>query len=353
MPTPDSNWIRSMTPRTAFSTLSCPDWSFLDLIRNGSAFGFDGVEIRLLQRETDLLSLPDFQPSQLKDRRRELADAGFQICGLSSSVQLQSPDKLERERQIETGRRYLELAVELGASFVRVFGDVLQPTENGSVPVEKVSPKQRSRTVSLVAEGLNQLGELAEPLAVEVLIETHGDFSSTVVMEETMRQVSSPAAGVLWDTHHPWRFFDEELSASFGRLRPWIRHTHWKDSVRRPLASSSEESSADDADAAAAKAHDLMSGHRHADYVLFRGGEFPAQECMRLLKENGYSGWHCLEWEKMWHPEIESPELALPLFPPKICELWNAAGPLATGEVNARVWQEPRPPEKTDGFGGK
>ncbi|MDA0587853.1 MAG: sugar phosphate isomerase/epimerase [Planctomycetota bacterium] len=342
-----------MIPRTAFSTLSCPDWSFQDLIRNGTAFGFDGVEIRLLQRETDLLSLPDFQPSQLKDRRRELADAGFQICGLSSSVQLQSPDKFERQHQIETGRRYLELAVELGAGFVRVFGDVLQPTEHGSVPVEDVSPEQRSRTVSLVAEGLNQLGELAERQAIEVLIETHGDFSNTVVMEETMRQVSSPAAGVLWDTHHPWRFFDEELSASFQRLRPWIRHTHWKDSVRRRPASQGEESPADDAEAAATKAHDLMSGHRHADYVLFRSGEFPAQECMRLLKEDGYSGWHCLEWEKMWHPEIESPELALPLFPPKIRELWKAAGPLATGRANARLREGKAPADYTDGFGGK
>lgn len=320
-----------MTPRTAFSTLSCPDWSFQDLIRNGSAFGFDGVEIRLLQRETDLLSLPDFQPSQLAARRRELTDAGFQICGLPSSVQLQSPEKLARERQIETGRRYIELAAELGASFVRVFGDVLQPTENGSVPVEDVSPEQRSRTVSLVADGLNQLGQLAEPLAIDVLIETHGDFSNTFVMQETMQQVSSPAAGVLWDTHHPWRFFGEDLSASFERLRPWVRHTHWKDSVTRPQKIAA---AADESESAAASAHDLMNGHRHADYVLFRGGEFPARECMNLLKMDGYSGWHCYEWEKMWHPEIESPELALPLFPPKIRELWDSAGPLT--DVGAR-----------------
>lgn len=342
-----------MIPRTAFSTLSCPDWSFQDLIRNGTAFGFDGVEIRLLQRETDLLSLPDFQPSQLKDRRRELADAGFQICGLSSSVQLQSPDKLERQHQIETGRRYLELAVELGAGFVRVFGDVLQPTEHGSVPVEDVSPEQRSRTVSLVAEGLNQLGELAEPLAIEVLIETHGDFSNTVVMEETMRQVSSPAAGVLWDTHHPWRFFAEELPASFQRLRPWIRHTHWKDSVRRPQKASGKARLDDSAEAAAENAHNLMSGHRHADYVLFHSGEFPAQECMKLLKDDRYSGWHCLEWEKMWHPEIESPELALPLFPPKIRELSDAVGPIATGGSTARAGKGEAPADDADGFGGK
>lgn len=309
-----------MTPRTCFSTLSCPDWSFHDLIRNGVEFGFAGVEIRLLQRETDLLNHPDLQPGELSARRRELAEAGFQVCGLSSSVQLQSPDKAERERQFETGRRYFELAAELGAGFVRVFGDVLQPTEDGSVPLEEVSPEQRQLTVSFVAEGLNRLGELAEPFDVEVIIETHGDFSNSLVMTEAMRQVAHPVAGVLWDTHHPWRFFGEDLGETFDRLRPWVRHTHWKDSVVR-------RSSGDDAEvqAAADEAHGLMSGHRHADYVLFRGGEFPAQQCMTLLKSSGYDGWHCYEWEKMWHPELEPPELALPLFPGKIRELWEAA----------------------------
>lgn len=309
-----------MTPRTCFSTLSCPDWSFQNLIRNGVDFGFDGVEIRLLQRETNLLAHADFQPGELAARRRELAEASFRVRGLASSVQLQSPDKAERERQFEIGRRYFDLAAELGARFVRVFGDVLQPSGKDSVPVEDVSPEQRQLAVSLVADGLNRLGELAEPFGVDVLIETHGDFASTLVMAETMRQVTHPSAGVLWDTHHPWRFFGEDLVESFERLRPWTRHTHWKDSVSRRVSDACA-----DGQSAADEAHRLMSGHRHADYVLFRGGEFPTQHCMSLLRSSGYDGWHCYEWEKMWHPELEPPELALPLFPGKIRELWEAA----------------------------
>jgi hypothetical protein len=70
--------------------------------------------------------------------------------------------------------------------------------------------------------------------------------------------------------------------------------------------------------AAARAASALMVGHRHADYVLFLGGEFPARECLQLLLDAGYSGWHSLEWEKMWHPELCPPEIALPLFPPKL-----------------------------------
>ena len=57
-----------------------------------------------------------------------------------------------------------------------------------------------------------------------------------------------------------------------------------------------------------------MSGHKAADYVLFGTGEFPAAECLQLLKMAGYGGWFSLEWEKAWHPDIEDPEIAFPEY---------------------------------------
>lgn len=312
-----------MTLKTAFSTLSCPDWSFATIIEQGVCCGFDGVELRLLERQTDLLSHPQLQRTQRSDRRRELADAGFRICGLSSSVALHQEDPSEWSRQLETGRRYLELAAELGAGWIRVFGDVLQPVAGGgSVPIRDVSADRRESTIRRVAERLQILSESAEPLRLRVLIETHGDFADSTIMQAVMEQVRSPAAGVLWDTHHPWRFQGERLSETFARLRPWIRHSHWKDSVTSRLPQPAEAPSGTRADeeshVAAVQAHALMSGHQPADYVLFGAGEFPVAECLRLLVQSGYADWYCLEWEKMWHPELEPPEVALPQFVPAL-----------------------------------
>jgi hypothetical protein len=42
---------------------------------------------------------------------------------------------------------------------------------------------------------------------------------------------------------------------------------------------------------------------------------------LKLLLDSGYTGWHSLEWEKMWHPDLAPPETALPLFPKKMREL--------------------------------
>lgn len=296
----------------SFSTLACPDWTWHDVLRHGPEYGYDGVELRLLSRETDLLKIADLAPSQLPTRRRELQEAGFRVAGLASSVHFDDREPSGRALQQQIGRKYIDLAVELGAEFIRVFGDVL-PAES--------EPAARSAMMRQVADGLHELGEAAASAGVQILLETHGDFSATPPAVEAMRLANHPQVGLVWDTHHPWRFHAEPLADTWSMLRPWVRHTHWKDSVTLPGAATSTE-----AHAAASAAAALMGGHRHADYVLFLGGEFPARECLRLLLEGGYRGWHSLEWEKMWHPELLGPEIALPLFPPKLRELATLCG---------------------------
>lgn len=294
--------------KICFSTLACPDWTWHDVLRNGPAYGYDGVELRLLNRETNLLALADLAPSQLPLRRRELDSAGFRVAGLASSVRFDEMDPQARQRHLDTGRRYLDLAVALGAEFIRVFGDVLPPEDQ---------PALRSAAMAQIAEGLTELGEAAKPAQVQILLETHGDFSASLPAREVMQMVDHPQVGLVWDTHHPWRFYNEPLVETWDRLRPWVRHTHWKDSVTSREGTKLSAAAESAARAAAA----LMSGHRHADYVLFLGGEFPARQCLRLLLEGGYKGWYSLEWELMWHPELAPPEIALPLFPPKLREL--------------------------------
>lgn len=290
--------------KLSFSTLGCPDWPWKQILRNGPRFGFDGVEIRLIERETDLLARPEFAVGEWARRRRELADSGFAICGLASSVRFDEPDAPQRAARLETGRRYLDLAAGLGAGFVRVFGDVF-PKGAGE--------RERADCIQRIAENLDRLGEHAEDVGVDVVVETHGDFAASDRMRQLMSAVTSPRVGVLWDTHHPWRFFGERLADTFATLQGWVRHTHWKDSVLLPDRDGSPEAAA-----AESQARALMSGHKPADYVLLGGGEFPVLEALQLLHASQYDGWHSLEWEKMWHPEIEPPEVAFPLFTRKM-----------------------------------
>lgn len=41
-------------------------------------------------------------------------------------------------------------------------------------------------------------------------------------------------------------------------------------------------------------------------------GVLPCAEITRLLEENCFEGYLSLEWEKMWIPELDGPEIAFP-----------------------------------------
>jgi sugar phosphate isomerase/epimerase len=301
----------------AFSTLACPEWSLAQTLAECRRYGYDGVEVRHVAGETDLLKVDELASSQHSSLRKTMSELGVTICGLSSSVRFDYPERAAREEQLRIGRAYIELAAALGARFVRVFGDVLPAGPDAA----------RDAVLDQIADGLNRLGEFAATCGVDILLETHGDFADTAAVCALMPRVQSPSVGLLWDTHHPWKFFGESLEQTWDFLRPWVRHTHWKDSISRPGAGEpgASDRAADGAAvaSAAAAAQALMSGHREADYVLFGDGEFPAVLCARLLKRSGYDGWLSLEWEKLWHPQLAGSEVALPHFAQAMRALWS------------------------------
>lgn len=292
--------------KICYSTLACPDWSWHDILRWSRQFGYHGVEIRMLKRDTELLHRAEFQPAVLEQRRNELHTADLKVVGLGSSVRFDYLDPEVRNQQVQIGKRYIDLAHQLRSEFVRVFGDVFTAGQDA---------QQREQVLAQIVNGLTELGQHAAPQGIQVLMETHGDFAESRWMRTVMERVSHPNVGVLWDTHHPWRFYNEPLAETFKQLAPWIRHTHWKDSTTEPPQSNAESQQA------AQQAHSLMSGHKPAHYVLFGEGEFPAREAQRLLDLSGYRGWHSLEWEKAWHPELSEPETVLPVFPTKLVAL--------------------------------
>jgi sugar phosphate isomerase/epimerase len=254
----------------SFSTLACPDWSWGEIVTNADVYGYDGVEIRMIEGQTDLLARSEFAESHL-------------------ALNLNMLELLARR---------------MGARFVRVFGDVLPAAGE---------PAARHEVLRNIAGGLDAMAEYSDLHGgtVEVLIETHGDFTDSRLMLELLVHVRSPRVGVLWDTHHPWRFHGEPVAETYQRLKPWIRHTHWKDST---LRQEPREVSAEAAEAEA-RARSTNRGHRTANYVLFGTGEFPAAETLKLLVDDGYDGWFSLEWEKAWHPDLPDPEVVLPQFP--------------------------------------
>ena len=289
----------------SFSTLACPGWNWSRVIEAASRYGYQGVEVRMLEQETDLRKVPDLARMEWSARRRELTAAGVSVCVLASSVRFDhaAADDLAAHRAM--CRDYIEMAAALECPFIRLFGDVL--------PADAAA---RRKTLAQIADSLAELGLVAARAGVRLLLETHGDFTSTLAIRELVAEwtgggpLAFPAGtGLVWDTHHPWRFHGEALRETWSALGPIVHHTHWKDS-----ASESDRALTEAEQAAEAHAKSINAGHRAAEYALFGEGEFPIVETLALLRDAGYTGWYSLEWEKAWHPQLAEPEVALPQY---------------------------------------
>jgi len=264
-----------MTMRMSFSTLACPDWTMAQIIAMAADEKYDGIELRFVQGEDSLWKLPVFSGAELASTKRTLADHALTISCLDTSCRFDSPDGTERQRWMTEGERMAELAAELGAPGLRIFGDTIH------------SGADRASTQGWIADSVRTLAGIAKSVGVEVWIENHGDFVTAEQTAAILAQAGCPNTGVVWDPANSYTAAQEHPSEGAAQLGTAIRHVHIKDV------------------------------QRHKDgwkYVPSGEGEFPLLELKSALEQLDYDRFLSFEWEKKWHPEIADPEIALPHF---------------------------------------
>lgn len=259
--------------KVAFSTLACPNWSWDTIISQAQRLGFDGIELRGIQGEMYLSKAMPFLPEHLERTKMQLKEKGLEICSLDTSCTFHDEEKFDKS--IEEGKDTIDLATELGVPFIRVFGD--------NIP----DISQLDDVIDRVAKGLSILGNYAKNKNVFVLLETHGDFINHSLLTSVFNKVEQNAVGLLWDFGHPYMHGGESPEETYYNLASYIKHTHIKDAKK-------------------------VEGH--VKHCLVGDGEIPLTEIVKLLQQNGYTGWISLEYEKKWRPELEEPEISLPAF---------------------------------------
>jgi sugar phosphate isomerase/epimerase len=265
-------------PALAFSTLGCPTWTWRQILDTAAREGYAAIELRGLTGEMDLPKSPQFIGTAAAASLKDLRALGLRVACVSSSANLHHKDPAERAKQMDEAKRFVELATRLEAPYVRVFGN------------NWVAGEAHEATLARVAEGMRELVSATKGTGVEVIIESHGDFTDSTTLKALLE--AAPGMGLLWDTHHTVVAGKEKPADTYATLGRWVRHTHVKDSVPGPDASKPDDRA----------------------YVLTGTGQVPVQEIVRTLASGGYGGYICFEWEKKWHPEIAEPEIAIPQF---------------------------------------
>src|SRR5882672_1355265 len=161
--------------KLSFSTLGCPDWTFAQAVDFAAAHGYQGIELRGILRELDLTKRTEFiDDEHRKSTLQLMKEKNLKFVCLGSSTNLHIADAKERKKNLDDGKRFIDLAQQLECPFVRVFPNSLPKDQD------------RNATLERIGSGLSELGEYAKDKDVAVLMETHGDLVHTEDLEKVM-----------------------------------------------------------------------------------------------------------------------------------------------------------------------
>jgi len=269
--------FKKYTPLLSFSTLGCPDWTFEAILNFAVNNGYNGIEMRGIQRQLDLSKCAEFSSKEdIVTTRKLIEEKKLRMVVLGSSAEMHHADASERKKNLDEAKSFIQLAQQLNCPFIRVFPNNF--------------PKEQERTVTtdLIVKGLLELGSYAKDHGVTVLMETHGDLVQSAEIEKIMQLARHSNVGLIWDVVNMWVATKEPPALAYARLKKYIHHTQIKDL-------------------------NLVDGKEQ--HVLPGKGETPIFEAIDILAKNGYRGYYSFEWEKLWYPEIAEPELALADYP--------------------------------------
>ncbi|MBM7570372.1 sugar phosphate isomerase/epimerase family protein [Aquibacillus albus] len=258
--------------KLSFTTLGCPNWDLDTILSKAVAYGYDAVDFRGYLGEMDIFKLPEFS-SDLEKTKQKFKEASLKVSCFSSSVRLFTNTDQELRNHLEELEQYGQLCKAFHTPYIRVFGG-------------KIGDSSREAALETVTNNLHQMLPIAETYDVVLLLETHDDWTNCEYVEAVLNHVDSSHLQVLWDVHHPYRTVGENPELTWETLGEKITYTHWKDSYVKE------------------------NTPRGYQLCLLGKGDIPLQQIYDLLQEKGYDGYYTLEWEKVWCPEIEEPEVA-------------------------------------------
>ena len=258
--------------KISFSTIACPDYSWVDIYSMAKDLGFDGIEIRGMGDDFAAYKAMPFTEANRPKTMAKLKALNIEIPCLSSGCCLKN-----REREAETIEElteYCKLAQQINAPYIRVLAD-LEAAPNGEVDD------------AYVAQQLRKLAPIAEEYDVTLLVETNGVYSDTRRLRALLDSVGSHKIAALWDMHHPYRFAGESPEQTVANLGERIKYVHTKDSV-------------------------MEDGK--VVYKMMGEGDLPIQEMIEALKSIQYTGYISLEWVKLWMPNLLDAGVVFPQY---------------------------------------
>jgi sugar phosphate isomerase/epimerase len=268
--------------KLSFTTLGCPGWTIDQIIENGRAYGYDGVELRT-HVDGNHLS-PNAAPAEARALGDRFRDGGIPISSIMGYSHFSAGDPANVAANAELLGRLVDLAAATGAPYVRTFA--------GQLP----KGVHHAQVAETMAKAIRPVALRAADQGVRIGLETHDDWCSGELVMSVVDRVASRGFGVVYDIYNSILSGIEPWEATYLRVRDHICYCHLKDGY--------------------------AGRDGKGTYVLVGAGDLPFEPVLRRLKQDGFDSFISFEWEKKWHPELEEPERALPHYVHKVRKVW-------------------------------
>ena len=259
----------------AFSTLGCPAWEWKKILDFATQHGFSAIELRGIEGKLDLPALPLFAADRIEQTKQDIRASKLRIACVSSSAQMYVEDPAKAGRKswrthAASSIWHLPSERHTCASLAarRNLTRVLCPAMRQGASRRRFA---RTRQIRWPAQRDGH-HRIARPF--------HGVCNLEECAAIGRFRTRWPALGRASHLCH----LERRSRIYRSQLGSWIRHTHLKDSI-----GSGED----------------------RKYVLTGRGNVPIQRQIEALRSIGYKGFYCFEWEKLWHPDIDDPEVAI------------------------------------------
>jgi sugar phosphate isomerase/epimerase len=191
------------------------DWDVDTIIKNLTAVGFDGVELRTTHKHGVELGLT---PAQRAEVKKKFADSAVALAGLGTVCEYHSPDPAVVRKWVEETKQWCQLAKDVGSPGVKVRPNGL-PKE---VPVEK--------TLEQIGKSLAECGNAARDNGVLIQLEVHGSGTSRL---PNIRKIfdyggNHPAVKACWNSNQT-DLEDGGFAAAWALVKDQIGQVHMRD----------------------------------------------------------------------------------------------------------------------------
>lgn len=237
--------------KISFTTMATPELDIPSQFKTARAYGFDGVDLRVIQRGNGEIS-------------RDITQAEAErIVAQQNGVEV--PTLLCYNERIETGRdsmiasvlEHMQFAAKLGIPTIRVFTGVLKTPE----------------AVKMLVDVLKTVFE-QDTTGTKIGMQNHLNCGITARQGiEVCKQVNDPRLSVILSPDH-CVLINEDLEPMLPELAKYTSQLY--------VADVNEENKS-----------------------VFPGqGKIPYRKILSTLQENDFDGYVTFKWERCWHPEL-------------------------------------------------